>query len=55
MKTITIMASSINDLSVEIENFKRDNEIISLTYMFNTIEYYKNMEPYCQAIIEYKN
>lgn len=55
MKTITIMAGNINDLSVELENFKHDNKVASIYYTFNTIEYYKNQKPYVQAVVTYKN
>lgn len=55
MSTITIMANSINDLAREIENFKLDYAVKSITYRFNNIEYYKTLDMYCQAEIQYLN
>ena len=37
---------------IEIENLKHDYKIKSITYRFNTIEYYKDNPYYCQATVE---
>lgn len=49
---IEIYASDIKGLGIEIENIKHDFKIKSITYRFNTIEYYKNNPYYCQATVE---
>ena len=51
---IQMYAETIWGLQREIENLKMDTnvKIKSISYQFNTIEYFKNNEYYAQATVE---
>lgn len=51
---IQMYADTILGLQREIENLRMDTnvKIKSISYQFNTIEYYKNNKYYAQATVE---
>lgn len=54
MKTTKLTGKNIEELSTKLEDMKKDYDIVSVSYHFNTIEYYWNQEPYCEAFVDYE-
>ena len=46
MKTTKITGKNVEEISFKLEMMKRDYNVISVTYHFNTIAYYWNQESY---------
>lgn len=55
MKSITLKAECVGELTKMVDEFTPNHDVVSITYRFNTIEYYKTLDSYVEAFIEYKN
>ena len=54
MNTTILKARNSMELGLMIEKFKETHEVTSVYYLFNFIEYFQNLDAYCQAKVQYK-
>ena len=54
MNTTILKARNSMELGLIIEKFKETHEVVSVYYSFNLIEYFQNLDAYCQAKVQYK-
>ena len=54
MNTTILKARNSMELGLIIEKFKETHEVTSVYYLFNFIEYFQNLDAYCQAKVQYK-